>query len=101
MSCDRVLVLDREFSYLELLEHLRAEQVHFVIRLNLGSHPPHLTTAEHRTVHLHIAPGETEIYRQLQYKDRVAVNLIGVWKKGLSEPLWVMTDLKPEVGLNI
>jgi len=98
---EKPLVLDREFSYLELLEKLSAEHVHFVIRLNLGSHPPRLTTAEHRTIVLQIAPGETEVYHQLYYKDKVAVNVIGVWKKGLSEPLWVMTDLKAESGLQI
>lgn len=98
---EKPLVLDREFSYLELLENLRAEQVHFVIRLNRGSHPPRLTNAQHRSVTLEIASGETEIYRQLYYKDRVLINVIGVWKKGFSEPLWVMTDLKPESGLEI
>ena len=72
---EKPLVLDREFSYLELLENLQAEQVHFVIRLNLGSHPPRLTDAEHRTQVLQIAQGETEIYRQLYYKDCVAVSV--------------------------
>ena len=33
---ERPLVLDREFSYLELLENLAAEGVNFVIRLKLG-----------------------------------------------------------------
>jgi len=98
---EKPLVFDREFSYLELLENLSAERVHFVIRLNLGSHPPRLTNAEHQSIVLQIAPEETEIYHQLYYKDCVAVNVIGVWKKGLSEPLWVMTDLKAEAGLQI
>jgi hypothetical protein len=98
---EKPLVLDREFSYLELLENLQAEQVHFVIRLNWGSHPPRLTDAEHRTQVLQIAQGETEIYRQLYSKDCVAVSVSGVWKKGLSEPLWVMTDLNAETGLQI
>jgi hypothetical protein len=95
------LVFDREFSYLELLENLRAERVHFVIRLNLGSHPPELTDAKKQSIALTIAPEETEIYHQLSYKGCVPINVIGVWKKGLSEPLWVMTDLKPELGLDI
>ena len=98
---EKPLVFDREFSYLELLENLRAEQIHFVIRLNLGSHPPGLTDAKQQSIHLTIAPGETEIYRQLYYKGRVRINVIGVWKRGLSEPLWVMTDLKAEAGLDI
>ena len=68
---EKPLVFDREFSYLELLEKLVAERVHFVIRLNLGSHPPQLTNAAHQSIALTIAPGETEIYRGLYYKERV------------------------------
>jgi hypothetical protein len=98
---EKPLVFDREFSYLELLENLRAEQVHFVIRLNLRSHPPELTDATHHYIVLTIVPEETEIYHQLYYKDRIPINVIGVWKKGLREPLWVMTDLKAEAGLDI
>jgi hypothetical protein len=98
---EKPLVFDREFSYLELLEKLVTERVHFVIRLNLGSHPPQLTNAENRSIALTIAPGETEIYRQLYYRGRVPINVIGVWKAGLSEPLWVMTDLQAEAGLQI
>jgi hypothetical protein len=98
---EKPLVFDREFSYLELLEKLVAERVHFVIRLNLGSHPPQLTNAANRSIALTIAPGETEIYRGLYYKGCVPINVIGVWKLGLSEPLWVMTDLQPEAGLQI
>ena len=98
---EKPLVFDREFSYLELLENLAAEQIHFVIRLKLGSHPPRLFNAQGQQVTLTIAQGETEIYRQLSYKGSVKVNVIGIWRKGLSEPLWVMTDLKPEDGLQI
>ena len=98
---EKPLVFDREFSYLELLENLCAEQIHFVIRLNLRSHPPELTNAKRQSIVLTIAPKETELYRQLYYKGRVPINVIGVWKKGLSEPLWVMTDLKAEIGLDI
>lgn len=44
---ERLLVLDRGFGYLALLGNLVEEQIHFVIRLNLGSHPPSsgMTTA--------------------------------------------------------
>ncbi|CAG0947706.1 hypothetical protein ANRL1_04451 [Anaerolineae bacterium] len=62
----------------KLLENLRAESVHFVIRLNLGSHPPRLTKAHQQTVVLKIAPGDTAVSRQLYYKDCGAVNVIGV-----------------------
>ena len=99
---DRPLVLDREFSYLGLLQALRAEQVAFVIRLHLsGSHPPRFTMVNGDPISLRIAPGQTEIYSQVYYKGEVPVNIIGVWEKGFSKPLWVMTSLPPEAGLAI
>jgi hypothetical protein len=98
---DKPLVLDREFSYLELLEYLVAAQVNFVIRLNLGSHPPTFTEAEGRQVPLVVGLGEKVIHRQLRYKGQVSVNVIGVWRKGQREPLWVMSNLDPEAALAI
>lgn len=98
---DKPLVLDREFSYLELLKGLVAENVHFVIRLNLGSQPPTFTNDEEERVQFYIAPGQTAIYRRVFYKGAVAVNVIGRWREGLREPLWVMTDLEPERGFAI
>jgi hypothetical protein len=35
---EKPLVLDREFSYLELMQALVTEQVNFVIRLKVGPH---------------------------------------------------------------
>lgn len=95
------LVLDRDFSYLELLEHLTAARINFVIRLNLRSHPPKLFNAEHREVDLSLAPGETVVLRDIWYKGKVRIHLIGRWKKGLAEPLWVMTNLEPRRALQI
>lgn len=95
------LVLDRDFSYLELLEHLTAARVNFVIRLNLRSHPPKLFNAEQREVDLSLSPGETVVLRDIWYKGKVRIHLIGRWKKGLSEPLWVMTNLEPHRALQI
>jgi hypothetical protein len=98
---ERPLVLDREFSYEGLLEALVVEGIHFVIRLNLGSHPPKFYDQEGREVQLTIMPGETRAYRHLWYKGKVRVNIVGRWLPGLKEPLWVMTDLEPEKGLEI
>jgi hypothetical protein len=47
---ERPLVLDREFSYKGLLEALVLEEVHFVIRLNMGSHPPKFYDDEGREI---------------------------------------------------
>ena len=98
---ERPLVLDREFSYLSLLEKLVAEEVNFVIRLNLGSRPPIFTNAEGRQVELMITPGEIAVYHQIYYRGQVLVNVIGSWEKGFRKPLWVMTNLSSEKGLEI
>lgn len=98
---ERPLVLDREFSYLELLLNLIEEQLKFVIRLNLGSHPPKFYDQQGREVALTIAPGETVVHLNVWYKGKACVNLIGRWQKGLSEPLWVMTNMEAQQGLHI
>lgn len=100
---DKPLVLDREFSYLELMERLYLEQVQFVIRLNLGDQHKHarLVDADGNPVKLVIKPSQTVIHRQVFYRGVVKVNLIGYWRKSLSTPLWVMTSLEPERGLEI
>jgi hypothetical protein len=98
MLGERPLVLDREFSYLELLLNLVEEQVNFVIRLNLGSNPPKFLDSEGQEVALTISPGETVIHNGVWYKGQACVNLIGTWKKGFSTPLWVMTNLEAKIG---
>jgi hypothetical protein len=100
---DRPLVLDREFSYAELMEVLYIEQIQFVIRLNLGDQhkQPRLIDADGEPIKLFIKPGETIIRPNVYYLGTVKVNLIGYWRKSLSKPLWVMTTLEPERSLEI
>lgn len=100
---ERPLVLDREFSYEELMSVLSLEQIQFVIRLNLGDQrkQPRLVDDQGQPVKLFIRPGETVIHRSLYYLGTVKVNLVGFWRKSLSAPLWVMTSLEPERALEI
>jgi hypothetical protein len=101
MLGERALVLDREFSYEWLLADLVAEGVHFVIRLNLGSHPPVFLDPRGKPIDLVVAQTKTVRFVNVRYRGNVTVNLIGIWKAGCHEPLWVMTDLVPEQGLQI
>ena len=98
---ERPLVLDREFSYLELLQYLVIEKVNFVIRLNQGSKQPRFTDQDGHPLKLLIVPGEEIIYPNVFYLGRVKVNLIGVWRQGFSSPMWVMTNLDARKGLKI
>jgi hypothetical protein len=97
---DRPLVLDREFSYHELMEILTLEHIQFVIRLNEG-HGVRIIDEEGHPVKLQIHPGEMVTRMNVYYLGKVKVNLIGYLHKGLSKPLWVITTLKPEDGLEI
>jgi hypothetical protein len=97
----RPLVLDREFSYLGLLEYLTAAGLSFVIRLHLGSHPPKFRDGEGREVVPSVGRGQKVVYREVWYKGQVRVHLIGLWKPEWAEPLWVMSNLEPEEALRI
>jgi hypothetical protein len=97
----RPLVLDREFSYLELMLNLFEEQINWVIRLNLRSNPPKFYDNDGREVALTISPGETVVLNHIWYMGKVCMNVVGTWKKGLAEPMWVMTNLEAKTGLRI
>jgi hypothetical protein len=91
-------VLDREFSYLELLENLVTENVNYVIRLNTKVS---FFDQEGKPVILSVSKGETRILNKVFYKGKVFVNLVGTWYKGFSEPMWVMTNLDAQQALSI
>jgi Transposase DDE domain len=93
---DRPLVLDREFSYLELLENLNMEGVRFVIRLKTKVK---FYDWAGNPVALSVSQGKTCLLQRVLYKGKVQVNLIGIWKEGCSTPLWIMTNLNAMVGL--
>ena len=97
----RPLVLDREFSYLELMLNLFEEQINWVIRLNLRANPPKFYDEDGKQVALTISPGETVVLNHVWYMGKVCVNVVGTWKKGLTEPLWVMTNLEAKQALQI
>lgn len=101
LLADRPLVLDREFSYQELLSALTTEGIHFVIRLNKTAKGPKFTDEQGQEIKLTVGMGQQKIYRNVYYMGKIRVNVIGVWRRGLSRPLWVMTDLDPEQGLQI
>jgi hypothetical protein len=100
MIGDKPLVLDREFSYEGLLEDLVSENIHFVIRLNTGNGVS-LLDEEKKPISLTIAPGQTVCHKGVYYRGRVKVNLVGYWKPGLKEPLWVISSLECEAALEI
>jgi hypothetical protein len=92
------LVLDREFSYLELMQALVTERLNFVIRLKVG---PNFYDQAGQPVLLSVQKGEKRLIPKVYYMGKVFVNVVGWWKEGLSEPMWIMTNLPAEQGLEI
>ncbi len=72
---DKPLVLDREFSYLDLMENLVFEGINSVIFLNEG---PKFTDQQGNLVALSICKGETRILNKVFYMGKVFVNVIGI-----------------------
>lgn len=100
---DTPVILDREFSYGELLEDLVETGRQFVIRLNVSSgvrmtYERGETTG---TVPLKVGKGEVNAFRKVYYKGDIEVNLAGTWRRGEKEPLWVMSNLDPERALEL
>jgi hypothetical protein len=97
---DKVLVLDREFSYEWFFENMNIEGIMFVIRLNIGNNPTILNENGDK-ISLTINPGDEVNLRGVYYKGKVEVNISGKWDKGLSEPMWVISNLPPEEAIKI
>jgi len=98
----RPIVFDREFSYCGLLRSLADADVKFAIRLKMGSNPPNFyyDAEQKRPLQLLIAPiNKPQIYRQVYYMGEVRLNVIGIWRYGFKEPMWIITNLDPEEGL--
>lgn len=98
----RPIVFDREFSYCELLKSLVASEIQFVIRLKMGANPPRFYYDEEKKKRLQllIAPiNKVRIYRQVYYMGEVCLNVIGIWRYGFNEPMWIITNMEPEEAL--
>lgn len=99
---ERPIVFDREFSYRELLDSLVEEEVRFVIRLNLGANQPrfYYDKDQKRPLRLSVAPiNKPQIYRNVYYMGEVRLNVVGIWRHGFKNPMWMMTNLDPEEAL--
>lgn len=98
----RPIVFDREFSYCGLLQSLVEADVKFVVRLKTGANAPNFyyEADQKSPLQLLIAPiNRPRIYRQVYYMGKVCLNVIGIWRYGFTEPIWIMTNMPPYTGL--
>ncbi len=97
---DKVLVLDREFSYELMFQEMAESGIQYVIRLKTGN-KPNMVTESGKKISLTVNYGEEVHYEGVYYKGKVKVNLAGKWEKGFDEPLWVIGSLKPPELLRV
>ena len=97
---DKILVMDREFSYELLFEEIAESDIRYAIRLNTGNNPT-IRDEEGNKISLTVGIGEEVHYEGVYYKGKVKVNLAGKWEKGFKEPLWVIGSLKPSELLGV
>ena len=97
---DKILVLDREFSYELLLEEMSEANIRYVIRLNTGNRVT-ILDEEGNKISLTVSIGQEVHYEGVYYKGKVKVNIAGKWEKGFKEPIWVMGSLKPSELLRV
>jgi len=91
---DKILVMDREFSYELLFAEIAESDIQYAIRLKTGNNPTILDESGNK-VSLTVGIGEEVHYEGVYYKGKVRTNLAGKWEKGFEEPLWVIGSLKP------
>ena len=90
---DKILVLDREFSYEGMFSEIAETDMRYAIRLKTGNNPT-IVNEEGEKISLTIGVDEEEHYEGVYYKGKVKVNLAGKWEPGFKKPLWVIGNLK-------
>ncbi len=91
---DKILVLDREFSYELMFAEIAETDMRYAIRLKTGNLPT-ILNEEGEKISLTVGIGEEVHYEGVYYKGKVKVNLAGKWDHGFKKPLWVIGSLKP------
>lgn len=92
---DTPLIFDREFSAQKWLDALEQTGCSWVIRLNKNSGVK-FTDEQGEELPLLVEKGERREIEGAYYRGITKVNVVGVWREGFKEPLWVMGNLPPE-----
>ena len=74
------------------------EAVNFVMCLNTKIS---FFDQQGQPVTLSVSEGETRILDKIFYKGKVFVNPVGIWHKGFSEPMWIVTNLDAQQACSI
>jgi hypothetical protein len=99
----KVMVADREFCSETILRYFERQALKFAIRFKVGreNHKATITDIHKNKVDYSIQKGQTKIWRDVYYKGKIKVNLIGVWDPKYKNPLYIITNYDPEDALRI
>lgn len=86
--------MDREFSYLNLLEWLNEEWVNYVIRLNHSRVDIKYKNGE--KVDMHIEKWEYKYWEWVYYWWKHKLNVWAYWWKLYYEPIYIITNMDPK-----
>lgn len=92
---DTPLIFDQEFSAQKWLDALEQTGCSWVIRLNNNSGVK-FTDEQGEELPLLVEKGQRREIEGAYYRGITKVNVVGVWREGFKEPLWVMGNLPPE-----
>lgn len=93
MIKDKVLIMDREFSYLEFFDYLQENGIRFIIRLNIGVKPT-ITDKRGNKVNIDVGRGEKKVYKDVYYKGKIRGNIVCIWDKRFAKPLVIFTNIE-------
>ncbi|GIU70466.1 MAG: hypothetical protein KatS3mg002_1722 [Candidatus Woesearchaeota archaeon] len=96
------IVLDREFAYESLIHFFRLYLCKFIIRLTDKKVKLYYDNKKKQEVSLSIQPSELKVIKNVYYKGKEKVNLIGFWDPKYHKPLWLITNMDdPEKCIEI
>ena len=87
----RPLVADRGFHDRKFFAWLKQGGIPFIVRVKMRSHPLRLQDAEGNLLRPVLRPGESYAWMHLRHHELTGLTLIGYWKRGHREPLWLLT----------
>jgi len=87
----RPLVADRGFHDRKFFAWLQQGGIPFIIRVKMRPRPLKLYDEAGNPLHPVLQPGESRAWLQVRHHELTGLTLIGYWKQGHSQPLWLLT----------
>lgn len=99
----KIIVADREFCSEENLKFLIGEGIKFVVRFKVGgkNRKTIVTDKNKNKIDYTLQKGEMKIFRNVYYKGKVKIHLIGIWDSKYHSPLYIITNHDPKQALDI